>query len=533
MPDYIFMLESRLMPDQLRVLNFLQEEAQDVQLNLYLAGGAVRDLLTGSTIRDLDFVFEGNPLRLAKHFTNPSPKSVVVNEDRKSVEIVLASGVTLSLEMARSETYEQPGGKPVVRPATIIDDLRRRDFTINAIGLSLSPGSRGLMLDPTNGLADIETRELRSLHNYSFLHDPSRLLRLIRFGARLGFKPEERTREQFESALERGYLDYLKRGHLKSELEHMMREPNPVAALKALQAQKLLEVFHPALQRRGADYDNLMKYQKHRQHAEESGYRFDTFQAVLHYLLKHLSGGDANKLLKNAAITAADMKEMRKWMPEVKKIVVALGRARNAKPRQVYRMLTGVPVEVLVFALAEFRAKAKVQAKISNYLFKYRPYRDQLPAAELEALGVAQGKEFDNILQQYFEAQLDGKIRKGVDVTKYLRKLAGLPEPEPPPKEEAPPAKPEKALPKKASRRPAVSSARQGLVRKALLKKVTTQKKAGAKEGAGKQAAPSASGRKKPAQAAKRDKATASKKVFPKKAGAKTSGKKKKTKRRR
>jgi tRNA nucleotidyltransferase/poly(A) polymerase len=537
------MLESRLMPDQLRVLNFLQEEAQDAQLNLYLVGGAVRDLLTGSTIRDLDFVFEGNPLRLVKHFTKPAPKSVAVNEDLKSAEIVLTSGVTLSLEMARSETYEEPGGQPTVRPATIIDDLRRRDFTINAIGLSLSAGSRGLMLDPTNGLADVETQELRTLHNYSFLHDPSRLLRL--FGARLGFKPEERTREQFESALERGHLGYLKRGHIKAELLQLTREPNPVAAVRALQAKKMLDVFHPALQRRGADYEDLLKYQKHRQHAEESGYRFDTFQSVLYYLLKRLSGPDTSKLLKTAGMTAADMKEMKKWIPGVKKVVTALGRARNAKPRQVYQMLTEVPVEILVFALTEFRAKAKVQAKIANYLFKYRLYRDQLPAAELEALGVARGKEFDDILQQYFEAQLDGKIRKGVDVSKYLRKLAGLPEPEPePPVVEEPPAKkPEKTDQKKPAGRPAAAkSAQQRLVRKALLKKVGKQKKVGSakaakkvagKKAAGKKSAKSAPSRKKPAKAAKRSKTAAPKKGSRKKAKAKPSGKKKKAKRRR
>ncbi len=124
MPDYIFMLESRLLPDQLRVLNFLQEEAQDAQLNLYLVGGAVRDLLTGSTIRDMDFVFEGNPLRLAKHFTNPAPKSVVVNEDLKSVEIVLTDGVMLNTRQFREITdIDQESNMVTAMAHTIIGDF--------------------------------------------------------------------------------------------------------------------------------------------------------------------------------------------------------------------------------------------------------------------------------------------------------------------------------------------------------------------------------------------------------------------------
>src|SRR3989338_2332686 len=162
MPDYIFMLESRLSPEQLKALNRVQQAAQDAGMNVYLVGGAVRDLMTGSPIGDLDFTLEGNPLRLARR-------------------------------LAGNEFFHQPGKPPEVRPASVMEDLRRRDFSINAMGISLTPGSRGLLLYPTNGLADIQSRELRLLHNYSFLHDPVRLLRLVRFTTRLGFRPEART----------------------------------------------------------------------------------------------------------------------------------------------------------------------------------------------------------------------------------------------------------------------------------------------------------------------------------------------------
>ena len=474
MPDYIFMLESRLMPDQLRVLNFLQEEAQEAQLNLYLAGGAVRDLLTGSSIQDLDFVFEGNPLKLVKRFAEPAPDRVVVDEENKSAELLLQNGVRLSLAMARSETYQEPGKPPVVRPAIIIDDLRRRDFTVNAIGISLAPGSRGLMMDPTNGLADIESRELRTLHNYSFLHDPSRLLRLVRFGARLGYMPEERTQEQFESALERGYLDYLERRHLRRELEQITYESNTTGVLRALQAREMLALFHPALQRRGPDYDNLSFYQKHRQHAEETGYCFDTFPAVLYYILKRLSKSDAKKLLRNAGMDAAEVKQFKKWLPEAKKMVAMINRARNAKPKPIYQMLEQAPLGVLVFVMAEFRHKKHVQSKISTNLFKHRLYRAAMPVQELETLGVARGAEFDKILEAYFDAQLNGRIRKGVEVETYLRKLAGIPEPKP--VEEEPPKKPEKVPTKKTKARAATEKSRSSLVRKALMKKVASRK---------------------------------------------------------
>jgi tRNA nucleotidyltransferase (CCA-adding enzyme) len=104
--------------------------------------------------------------------------------------------------MSRHEKYSKPGGKPQVTPAFIQDDLRRRDFTINAIALSLNRGSRGLLIDPTNGLADLAAKEMRATHSYAFYEDPVRLLRLIRFRVRFTFTVEERTQRQYENARE-------------------------------------------------------------------------------------------------------------------------------------------------------------------------------------------------------------------------------------------------------------------------------------------------------------------------------------------
>src|SRR5207245_3802201 len=122
--------------------------------------------------------------------------TVSTDENRKCAELVFPSGVTAQIAMSRQDKYARTGAKPQVSPATIQEDLRGRDFTCNAIALSLNRASRGLLLDPMNGLADIERRELRAINTYGFYDDPSRLLRLIRFQVRLGFTVEERTRMQ-------------------------------------------------------------------------------------------------------------------------------------------------------------------------------------------------------------------------------------------------------------------------------------------------------------------------------------------------
>ncbi|MGH9804126.1 MAG: hypothetical protein ACRD4D_03055 [Candidatus Acidiferrales bacterium] len=449
MPDYIFMLESRLSPEQLQALNQIQQEAQELSLNLYLVGGAVRDLMTGSPIRDLDFVVEGNPLRLAKRMENRGVRRLAVDPDQRTAELLLADGVSLSVEMARNEFYPAPGKPAQVSPAPILEDLRRRDFTVNAMGISLNPGSRGLLLDPTNGLADIEGRELRVLHNYSFVHDPLRLLRLVRFSARLGFRPEPRTKELFETALERDFQDFIPADALGREAAQIAREENAVAVLKALADYGLLEVVHPLLQKRKPDYDGLAKLQKYCQLAATADYRLDTLGLALHYILRRMKPRLQKQLLGKLGLKKAELKQVLGLEKEARRWVKLLGRRRSLGPRQVYQLLDPVPVEMLVFVLAEYSDKQKVQAKIYNFLFKYRPLRQRLPVRELQLMGVQPGPKFDQILEKYFEATLDGKLRNRPQQLRYLRALAGLPKTSPKP------VKKEKEKEKEKEKKPA------------------------------------------------------------------------------
>src|SRR4051812_16495995 len=153
MSDYIYMLESHLSPDQNRVVADVQAAASQANVNLFLTGGAMRDMLAGYRIRDLDFVVEGNALKLAKAVAEATgAKTLSVDEHRKAVELLFPSGVTVQIAMSRQEKYGKTGARPQISAATIQDDLRGRDFTCNAIALSLTRASRGLLLDPMNGL---------------------------------------------------------------------------------------------------------------------------------------------------------------------------------------------------------------------------------------------------------------------------------------------------------------------------------------------------------------------------------------------
>jgi tRNA nucleotidyltransferase/poly(A) polymerase len=151
MSDYIYMLESHLNPDQNRVVEEVQEAAGHANVNLFLTGGAMRDMLAGFRIRDLDFAVEGNAVKVVKTLGERAGAMVISQDEaRKSAELVFPSGATAQIGMTRQEKYARTGAKPQVTAATIQEDLRGRDFTCNAIALSLNRTSRGLLLDPMN-----------------------------------------------------------------------------------------------------------------------------------------------------------------------------------------------------------------------------------------------------------------------------------------------------------------------------------------------------------------------------------------------
>ena len=248
MSDYMFMLESHLSADQFRAVGQVQALAWEAGSNLFLAGGGMRDMLGGFPVRDLDFVLEGNAQKLTQALKKKHAVAIVSEDDlRKSADLRFPSGATASISIARSERFPKPGGRPQISRATIHEDLRTRDFTVNAIALSLNRASLGLLIDPTNGAGDIERKELRAIHNYSFYDDPSRMLRLIRFKVRLGYAIDERTKLQYENAREAEMLGKISPEALGVELRHMARETNVQDLLRALEEEKLIELFSPAL----------------------------------------------------------------------------------------------------------------------------------------------------------------------------------------------------------------------------------------------------------------------------------------------
>ncbi len=482
MPDYMFLLESRITPEQKAALARMPEIARAHDLNLYLAGGAVRDLISGMGIKDLDFVVEGQPQRLLRDLEKAGARVLHDSEKLRHIELVLPGGVEASVAAARDDVYDQPGARPETRWSTITDDLRRRDFSINAIAISLIPASRGLVLDPTNGLADLETNhEVRALSIHSFTNQPVRLLRILRYCARMSFKMEPRTEDWFQLALERKLHENIPGEAVGDEVRQLAHEDRAAAILKAWEAHNLMGAVHEQLARRRPDYDGFGGLARVRENMMAAGMRIASEEALaptMFYLLRRLKSREQSFALNRMDLRKAETEAVHSLEASAGKVIKALrGPGRNLLPkglkkrgkvaeaRALYDYLNQVPPGLLMFIQAEY-SQPKALSAIRTFINKWKPLRAELPAVELETLGLPRGPKFDQVLEDLFDLQLTGKGRNPQDRTKLLRKLAGI-KPEPPKKEKKEekkaktakekkvPAEKEKAAPATAAPAPA------------------------------------------------------------------------------
>src|SRR5580700_4907099 len=436
MADYIYTMEIRLTPDQQRGVTLVQDIARAAEMNIYLTGGAVRDIISGFPIRDLDFTVQGNPLKLQKELERAGAIVSSTDDDLKAIYLVLPGKVRAEISPARTERYEKVGKPPQVAPSTIIEDLRRRDFTVNAMALSLNPGSRGLLMDPFNGAADIEAKLIRVLHNYAFVEDPSRLIRATRFAARFHWPLEEKTQARYDSAKENNYIEHISVKAIGHEIEQLASEDDPLHIVRVLEKEGWLKVLSTHWTTAKVDTNGLSQLMKTRQQMNELGYQPDPAPAVMYFLTARLSEkeiADMRKLIPRKTLVEAwkDLED------NAKDLAKKLTGKESATPARTWQVLSNARPEMTLFLAVTAKQQAVVQ-KIKNFFTKWRQVQQKIPLPEMTELHITpQLPEYPKIAQDVFLLLLDGKLRSRTETLKFLKPLAPPPPPPPPP----PPAK--------------------------------------------------------------------------------------------
>jgi tRNA nucleotidyltransferase (CCA-adding enzyme) len=416
MSDYMFVLESHLDAAQNRVVAEMQRVATETGMNVWLTGGAMRDTLRGSRILDLDFTVERDAVKAGKALAHACGGKVLSEDSLKRwVELESASGVRASVSNARIEKYAKLGAKPQIMPATIHEDLMRRDFTINAMALSLNRGSRGLLIDPANGQADLVNRELRTTNAYALFDDPSRIFRLIRFQYVLGFEIAPRTQSQIENALEGEYHKTAPVSALATEIRAISESENAPAALEAFDRLGLLKAISPAFTGAKLNAVGLARFEKlahtvlppgaygHGQ-ATQGGWL-----AFLTVLTEALTPRESADLLRRFELPKKEAEGLRKLPAGAKKLESALKSARITKPSHVYDALKDATADEVLMVLYS-SAQRVVQDRIRSYYQKYLPLAQEVTEEQVAATGVKPGtpkfeKAFRNMVTTHLNAR--------------------------------------------------------------------------------------------------------------------------------
>ena len=432
MADYIYSMETRLTPDQQSGVNLVQEIARHAGLNLYLTGGTIRDLITGLPIRDVDLSIQGNPLKLQKELEKSGLSIQGVDEELRSLHLLMPGEVRAELSMTRAETYDKPGKPPTVTPATINEDLRRRDFTVNAMGLSLNPGSRGLLLDPFNGVADIEAKVLRVLHNYAFLEEPVRLIRATRLSARFHWPLEERTQARYASAKENNYIEYIGKRAIGYELEQVAHEDDPLTVMRALDKEDWLKVLHPHWSMAKIDSGELGQVVKTRQMMSDLGYATETGPIMMYFLTRRMSDKDTTEIQRMIPrrVFVDKWKNLEHGAHELAK---KLAGKEAATPSGAWKILTHAVPENILFLSLTTRQHA-VDQKLKNFFGKWRQVKEKLPFPEMAEMRITpQLPEYQKLTDEAFLLLMDGKLRSHTEIVNFLKPYEPPPPPPPPP----------------------------------------------------------------------------------------------------
>jgi len=423
----------RLPQKRLFLLRELGNLADEGGLSLYLVGGVVRDLLLKREIWDFDLTVEGDGIAFARLVADRYGAGLAVFERFATARLAFPDGFKMDIATTRRESYAQPAVLPTVQPASIEEDLSRRDFTINAVAVQLNPWQFGRLLDPYGGQHDLRARTIRVLHAGSFQDDPTRIFRAIRFEQRFGFRLERITVRLLAQAASTNLIQQLSGPRLQNEILLLFDEHDPVRAIARLGQLKLLRFLHRRL-----DYTENVKRVVTAVPKALAWWarRFpnSVIQRSIVYLMALSSESSpvvVAAMIRRLALSRERAKDMSAGGRRVDHALKRLTNKGTMRPSQVYRLLTDFSDEALVLLLAKQvsaqpRARLNLlKRRLAEYM-KNKAVKTALTGRDLQAMGLQPGPQYKIILGKLLDERIDGVITTDADERVLVRKwLAG------------------------------------------------------------------------------------------------------------
>jgi hypothetical protein len=418
MPDYIYLLENRLSADQRHALTQLRNVVRDASMILFLTGDAVRDLTSGHAVRDLEVAVHGNALKLKKPLEKLGGK--IWGEDEPSRSLYLCFPGTVRVDVVSTHRVEYPKpGKPVIHQASIQEDLRRRDFTVNSMAISLNEGSYGLLMDPLNGAADIEARTLRLVSNYGFLEEPSLMIRAIRYRARLGWDMDPRTQTRYENAKNEGVIEHLSSHARSEELEQIGHEEDGLKVLRALEDEGWMKVLFPAWTSAKADEAKLTALHELAVQLLVQGVHPDMSAGQMHLLTAKLPSKDLSAL-KKGMLRPGFVEEWNHLDSQASAFAKVLLSKQNAKASAGYKLFMSYDPEAILWLGFTSKDKA-VQERFNLFLKVWPEARQRIPHLLMQEMRITpELPGYAELVQNIFLELIDGNLTTPEEMRAYL-----------------------------------------------------------------------------------------------------------------
>jgi len=414
-------LKERYPSEIYHLLKLAGEVAEEIGFNAYLVGGSVRDLLRGKENLDIDIVIEGDGILFAK-VLGERLNAKVRSHQRFNTAQVITEAIKLDVATARTEYYESPAALPKVETSSIKKDLYRRDFTINTLAIKLNPKDFGILIDFFGSQRDLREKAIRVLHNLSFIEDPTRAFRAVRFSERFGFKISKHTENLMKLAIKMNLFEKLSGPRLYEELLLAFNETEPVKTLKRLSDYGLLKVIHPNL-----IFNEELELTLKSMYETLSWFNLlfleeKTDRGIL-YLMSLLSG------LKEEEVMAVI--ERLSPSPKVRDMIInGMSQTRDLlrkfpldDPVEIYHHLHKLNLETVLFSMAISKDRQK-QKVISQYLTELRKVKTILKGDDLKNIGIQPGPLYSKILTMLLEERLRGHLKSREDEEKFIKEIA-------------------------------------------------------------------------------------------------------------
>jgi len=405
------MLRERLPGEIYSLLKTAGHQARDMGYQAYCVGGFVRDILLGRNNLDVDLVIEGDGIKFARALAEKLDARVREHQKFRTAVIICSDGQKIDVATARLEYYEHPAALPMVELSSIKMDLYRRDFSINALAVHLNPEHMGRLVDFFGGQRDLKDRVIRVLHSLSFVEDPTRIVRAIRFEQRFGFRIGAQTEKLIKNALELNIFHQLSGSRIFHELQMIFEEDTPLPCLIRMENYGLLKHIHPMLKLTSNVKNILTETEKvinwfQLLYLEE---KLDKWVLYILGLLNHINEVQAGIIMQRFNFSQKKTRLIFSLRSQINSAMNSLSawHQDQGKLSSLYFILTPLPLEGLLFLMARVH-KEELRKYVSYYITQLRDIQPQISGKDLKKMGLTPGPEFGRILQELKAAQIDG-----------------------------------------------------------------------------------------------------------------------------